>query len=183
MKSAVKKLYNSLYGEHPRARRVLLDHSRAVRDLACRAAGTRGLDMDLVQTGAMLHDIGIIRTHAPAIGCMGEAPYLMHGVIGQKILQDAGLNAEGEIALRHVGVAITAEEIRAANLPLPAIDMQPRTAEEECIAWADTYFSKRPEYLIHPKPTTVVEAEIARFGTRPLAVFRRWEERFGPVPL
>jgi len=33
--------------------------------------------------GSMLHDIGIIKTNAPEIGCHGKQPYICHTYLGR----------------------------------------------------------------------------------------------------
>ncbi|MEZ5195228.1 MAG: HD domain-containing protein [Bacteroidales bacterium] len=44
------------------------------------------LDMDYIIKGSMLHDIGIIKTNAPEIGCYGKLPYIAHTYPGRKFL-------------------------------------------------------------------------------------------------
>ena len=68
----------------------------------------------------MLHDIGIIKTRAPAIGCTGDSPYICHGYLGREMLDRFGLDPSyGLVAERHTGAGITLDNILAADLPLP----------------------------------------------------------------
>lgn len=161
---------------------LLLDHSRRVRDKALAVAAQldeTGLDMVFIEQGAMLHDIGIFRTNAASIHCVGDQPYLRHGIIGRKLLEDHGLDRLALVCERHVGVGITQKEIATHNLPLPARDMTPQTLEEIVICYADKFFSKtngRQER----SPEEVV-AQLARYGEEKAAVFQSWHARFDAI--
>ncbi len=128
---------------------LLTDHSRQVADKAMAIASGLphlSLDKEFIERAAMLHDIGIIKTHAPAIGCRGDKPYICHGVLGREMLDSLGLApAFGLVAERHTGAGITLDNILAAGLPLPPREMVPLTDEEKIICCADKYFSKSPE--------------------------------------
>lgn len=141
------------YPEDTALRRLLLEHCGQVRDKALailRNPAGDGLEIDagLVADGAMLHDIGIGRCHAPGILCEGAEPYLRHGVIGAEMLRGYGrkygldLEACARICERHTGTGITAEEIRMQKLPLPERDYLPETPEEKLICLADKFYSK-----------------------------------------
>ena len=108
-------------------RRLLLHHSgqvcRRALDIARRHPELHA-DLRLVEAGAMLHDIGIYLTHAPGIHCHGSAPYLMHGSLGARILRAEGHEALARICERHTGTGLRAADIRALQLPLPAVEKQ-----------------------------------------------------------
>ena len=136
-----------------------------------------GLEIDagLVAGGAMLHDIGIGRCHAPGILCEGTEPYICHGVIGAEMLREYGrrhglnLEAYARICERHTGTGITAEEIRNQKLPVPERDYLPETPEEKLICLADKFFSKSGS--MQEKPFDRVRASMAKFGPESLARF------------
>lgn len=156
-------------------RRLLLLHSgqvcRRALDIA-RRHPELGADLALVEAGAMLHDIGIYLTSAPAIHCHGTAPYLMHGPLGAQLLRAEGHEALARICERHTGTGLTAADIRRLELPLPAVDLLPETPEEHIICYADLFHSKsHPLRFLTPSE---VEARVARFGTVGLRTFRRW---------
>ncbi len=73
---------------------ILVQHSSLVANKALALA--RNLshlnpDMDFIYEAAMLHDIGIIMTRTPELGCTGALPYICHGYAGRAILERAGL--------------------------------------------------------------------------------------------
>ena len=129
--------------------RILVDHSRKVRDKALAIAGSLEAlnpDLSFIASAAMLHDIGIFLTRAKSIGCNGSHPYVCHGYLGRELLDKEGLpEAYGLVCERHTGAGITKENIIANHLPLPHRDMVPLSLEEKIICCADKYFSKSPK--------------------------------------
>jgi uncharacterized protein len=160
---------------------LYLPHAAMVTAKAVRAARRLGLPREseaFIEEAALLHDIGVVRTNEPRLGCHGQAPYLQHGVLGREILEAEGLPRHGLVAERHIGVGLSREEILANELPLPARDFHPQSVEERIIAWADLYFSKKPEELWMEKPAGRVYAEMARFGEDKAAIFEAWRREF-----
>jgi uncharacterized protein len=90
----------------------------------------------------MLHDIGIFKCNAPSIYCIGDLPYILHGIEGRKILELENMPRHALVCERHTGSGITKEQIIQDNLPLPHRDMLPTTDEEALICYADKFFSK-----------------------------------------
>lgn len=88
----MKEIIEYYYPEDGQLRRSLISHSENVRKKALAIAESSGLDLDLklVSEGALLHDIGIFKCHAPGIFCTGNAPYITHGIIGAKLLREIG---------------------------------------------------------------------------------------------
>lgn len=131
-------------------RQLLLLHSNQVREKALRILETSGMTLDrrVVVAGAMLHDIGIGMCHAPKILCVGQEPYIAHGVIGGRMLRQYGekyridLEPLARICERHTGSGLTVEDIRRQNLPIPEHNFLPETPEEKLICLADKFFSK-----------------------------------------
>lgn len=178
MSENVDRLYRKWYDSHKKALGFLKAHSRAVANFAVPIAKELGLDAHFVYEGALLHDIGIVKTNAPSIGCTGVDPYICHGIHGAEMVIEAGMEQYASVCTNHVGVAITKEEIQSQGLPLPAVDMIPQSDEEILIAYTDKLFSKRPEYLTTPKPIDVVLSELSKFGERPVSIFKEWHEKF-----
>ncbi len=103
----------------------VIAHCRAVRDLALTYASDPLADRDLVEAGALLHDIGRGVTHD-----------LCHAEAGGAICRSFGLD-EAIVAIveRHIGAGLTADECALLNL-VPR-DCVPRTLEEKIVAHAD----------------------------------------------
>ena len=162
--------------------RVLLNHGREVAELATavamRLSRSREVDVGLVNEAAWLHDIGIGLTKTPRLGCSGTAPYLAHGVLGAKLLRAAGLPRHALVCERHIGVGLSITDIDRQQLPLPRRDMCPQSVEEEIVAYADLFYSKRPDGLGGPRSADEVRTKLSRFGADKVAVFERWHARF-----
>ncbi|MGD8701896.1 MAG: HDIG domain-containing protein [Desulfosarcina sp.] len=120
-------------------------------------------DREFVFQAAMLHDIGIGRTHCPELGCMGALPYVCHGVEGRAIMDQMGLHRHGMVCERHVGVGIRAIEALRRKLPLPVRDMVPRSVEERLICYADKFFSKTDNGS-HVKTVDEITAGLTRYS-------------------
>ncbi|MDI6903910.1 MAG: TIGR00295 family protein [Candidatus Bathyarchaeia archaeon] len=110
--------------------RNVVNHCEAVAELAAEigeACKERGLDVDLelVEIGALLHDIGRSKTHS-----------VHHAVVGAEIAKSLGL-PEPIISIikRHVGGGITAKE--AKRLGWPKDVYIPETLEEKIVSYAD----------------------------------------------
>ncbi len=108
----------------------VINHCKAVTKLALETATAlreRGLkiDFELVEIGALLHDIGRSKTHT-----------VHHAVVGAEIAKSAGLpDSVISIIKRHVGGGITASE--AKKLGWPEDVYVPITLEEKTVSYAD----------------------------------------------
>jgi len=159
---------------------LLIDHSRQVADKAMAiASGLPSPDMDFIERAAMLHDIGIIKTRSPAIGCTGDKPYICHGFLGREMLDSLGLDpAYGLVAERHTGAGITLDNILKSNLPLPHRDMVPLTSEEIIICCADNFFSKSPQKRGRIMTRQRIVEELEKIDPGHARRFSRWAESF-----
>ena len=121
---------------------ILLRHSADVAEKAAQIAERHPelhLDQRFVYEAAMLHDIGIFRTHAPEIFCLGTEPYIKHGILGRELLDGMGLPRHALVCERHTGAGISAFDIREQQLPLPPRDMLPISIEEKLVCYADKF--------------------------------------------
>ncbi|HCY84991.1 MAG TPA: phosphohydrolase [Desulfobacteraceae bacterium] len=159
---------------------ILVDHSRQVADKSLAIARTvphLSPDLAFIEKAAMLHDVGIFKTRAAAIGCDGPHPYICHGYLGREILDAEGLpQAYGLVAERHTGAGITLDNIRTAGLPLPERDMVPVTVEEKIICCADKYFSKSPKNKNKVMTRDSIIKELARINKGHARRFSQWAE-------
>ena len=109
----------------------VVNHCRAVAKLALETAESlkrKGLDVDveLVEVGALLHDIGRSRTHS-----------VHHVIEGIAIARQAGLpDSVVAIIRRHVGGGISVDEAKALGWP-NGDSYVPVTLEEKIVSYAD----------------------------------------------
>ena len=89
-------LIDKYYADNPRLRELLWIHSRQVADRCLKIAALHpelDLDKAFLEEAALLHDIGILHTHAPGILCTGDAPYICHGYLGAEMLRAEGFRS------------------------------------------------------------------------------------------
>ena len=178
--TGIYDLIYSVYENNEEVLEYLIPHVESVAKLAVKIAKKhKKADVDFVERSALLHDIGIFKTHAPKIKCFGEAPYIQHGIFGKAILENYGFTREAIVAQTHIGVGITAKHIIENNLPLPPIDMFPTTLEEKIVSYADLFYSKKPGRLTTPKTIEEVKASVKRYGGDSYEIFKKWYKKFG----
>jgi uncharacterized protein len=108
----------------------VIAHCKAVSALAvkfaeaCKHKGI-GVNVKLVEVGALLHDIGRSKTHG-----------IYHAIVGVKLAKSFNLpNSILSIIECHIGGGISADE--AKKLGLPEKNYFPVTLEEKLVAYAD----------------------------------------------
>ncbi len=169
------------YQPGTRTYNILVQHGKQVADKAVSAAKNvphLNPDLKFIREAAMLHDIGIFLTHTPELGCTGEYPYVCHGYLGREILERKGLPEHGLVCERHVGVGITAEEIKRHNLPLPEYDMVPISIEEQVICFADKFFSKNGHLIVNEESVEDILCRLERYGSNKVMIFQSWVRLF-----
>ena len=112
----------------------VIDHSVAVCKKAFEIAQNfPQANLELIEKGALLHDIGRSRTHG-----------IKHAVAGVEIAREYGYSEDVlNIIERHIGAGITKEE--AKNLGLFEKSYVPETLEEKIVAHADNLISGTEE--------------------------------------
>lgn len=174
-----REIIEKYYPEDDSLRQLLLHHSRQVADLClelCDSHPELCLDRQFVEEAAMLHDIGIRWCNAPGIFCLGDQPYLCHGLIGGRVLREEGFPRHARVCERHTGAGITQEQIVKRQLPLPLADYLPETLEEQLVCYADKFFSKS-----HPDRVKTVEQAVKSlepFGMDGVERFLTWNRMF-----
>lgn len=138
-------------------------------------------DCEFIEEAAMLHDIGMLRTQTPSLGCAGKYPYLFHGILGREMLEEQGLFRHAMVCERHVGVGIGIAEIREYALGLPERDMVPVTLEEQIICYADKFFSKNAVKSGREKTVDEIVFGLAPYGKDKVKRFLDWGEMFNPI--
>lgn len=138
--------------------------------------------MLFIEEAAMLQDIGIFMTDAPHLGCHGDFPYIAHGYLGRQILEDEGYPLHALVCERHMGVGLTAAEVKDRNLPIPVRNMVPITLEEQIICFADKLFPVSPEKMLTVQSLEEAREDIKVYGPAKLRTFDRWACMFQEAP-
>jgi len=139
----------------------VVGHCEAVSALAVKIAKKCRANVNLVEIGGLLHDLGRCRSHT-----------ISHAVEGAKLATALKLPEDiVKIIERHIGAGITSKG--AERLGLPKKDYTPKTLEEKIVAHADNLMSGTAR-------TTIEEAvaDLARKGEHEVAlkVLRLHEE-------
>jgi len=110
--------------------RKVIEHCKAVATIATQIAKAckkkkLKVNIQLVEIGALLHDIGRSKTHS-----------VDHTVVGMEIAESLGLpDTVVSIIGRHVGGGISTDE--AKKLGWPVKNYLPQTLEEKIVTYAD----------------------------------------------
>jgi uncharacterized protein len=118
-----------LLQQHGCSKRVIA-HCLAVEKLASETAtklAAKGfqVDLQLVQAGAILHDLGRCQNHT-----------VNHAIVGAQLAKEAGLPVEiVNIIKRHVGGGISLQEAKAFGWPEDVY--KPTSLEEKIVSYAD----------------------------------------------
>ena len=119
-------------------RRHSLKVSEKALDLAEKITKTN-INLELVEIGALLHDIGRAKTHG-----------FKHGIIGGKILRERGFPKElARICETHILGGLDKED--ANNVGLPQKDYIPQTLEEKIICLSDKLIAGTKEVTIEER--------------------------------
>jgi uncharacterized protein len=142
-----------------------------------------GLDADreLVRAGCLLHDIGVYRLFDDA-GRLDQAGYVRHGLLGHRLLREAGLpEALCRFASRHTGAGISRADVLAQRLPLPPADYLAETGEERLVMYADKFHSKTDPPAF--RTAAACADGLRRFGDEKALAFQAMRDAFGDPDL
>lgn len=125
--------------------RNILQHTSAVSQLTTRIGKSIQqvpVDLEVVEIGAILHDVGRCKTHG-----------LEHAMAGGEILRAEGFDARlARIAETHVLGGLTkADTIQAGLPPRYQHDYLPTTVEEKIVCYADKRYSGRRKVTIQQR--------------------------------
>jgi uncharacterized protein len=164
---------------------MVYEHSRLVAGKALTVAVSKGLEgsqLKFIEEAALLHDIGVVGTNSPRLGCRGMAPYICHGILGREILEKEGYPEHGLICERHIGVGLTVEDIILQDLPLPQREMVPLTVTQRIVCFSDLFYTKKPDRIDHEMTPDEVRNGLSRFGENKVRIFDAWLSEFLPEP-
>lgn len=169
------EIIDKYYPENTQQRQILMIHSLSVSQKALRIIDAHPelhVNRTFVKEAALLHDIGIFLTDAPAIDCHGEHPYITHGYLGAELLEKEGFPRHALVCERHTGAGLSLQDIIDQQLPVPHREMLPVTLEEQLVCFADKFFSKT--HLDEEKSVEKARQSIAKYGEEGLSRFDRW---------
>jgi uncharacterized protein len=175
-----EEIIDKYYEGQEELKELLLMHSRQVADKAMEVLDLHPeieADRTFVYEAAMLHDIGVLKTDAPGIGCHGKHPYICHGMLGAEMLRAESLPKHARVAERHTGTGLTKATILSQGLPLPADDFSPETIEEQIVCFADKFFSK-VKYLHKSRTFEQVVESMARISPESEEKVKEWAKLF-----
>lgn len=170
--SDINWIFKKYYGDNPQLMRIVSIHSEKVAEKALEICEKKNLPLDPkdIYCAALLHDIGVVKCNAPEIFAFGTLPYIQHGIEGKKILEKHGLFKYASVCLTHTGAGLTSKEIKDKNLPLPPIDMLPKTLLDKLICYADKFYSKGKN-LTHEKSFEEICDQMKKYGNDSLKRF------------
>jgi len=123
------------------------------------------VDMELLEIGGYLHDIGRSVTHD-----------VSHAVESARIIKGLGFSDPViRLVERHVGAGVTAEE--AEGLGLPKKDYIPETLEEKILAYADKFLESELHFNTVNGEQIVERIDIECDSIEP--TMKRFRKKFG----
>lgn len=173
------EIINKYYPKDNQLKHILVIHSKAVADKAMSIVDAHpelNADRAFVFEAAMLHDIGIYMTNAPALLCWGDYPYICHGYLGADLMRREGFPRHALVCERHTGAGLSLEDILAQNLPIPHREMLPVSIEEQIVCFADKFFSKT--HLNEEKTIEKARRSLLKYGESGARRFDKWCELF-----
>jgi len=124
------------------------------------------VDLELLEIGGYLHDIGRSVTHG-----------VSHAVESARIIKGLGFSDSViKLVERHVGAGITAEE--AEKLGLPKKDYIPETIEEKILSYADKFLESELHFRT-VNGEQIVERRDVEYDSIE-ATLNRFRKKFGP---
>jgi uncharacterized protein (TIGR00295 family) len=145
----------------------VINHCEAVRKVAVRIAKKAHANIQLVEAGALLHDIGRSKTQG-----------ILHGVEGAKIATELDLPLSiVNIIERHLGAGIPIED--AATLGLPPKDYMPITLEEKIVAHADNLIDNDRKHPIEIEVEKALKKGNTKHAERLMELHRELSQRCG----
>ena len=151
--------------------KLLILHSNQVAELS------KQFSQRLIDNHVPVYIDFVVDTNAPGIYCNGTEPYICHGVLGRKMLDEMGLFRHALVCERHTGTGLSLKDIEERNLPLPHRDLLPLSIEEKIVCFADKFYSKsHPEAI---RSVEIARSKLIKFGGDTVARFDDMLALFG----
>ena len=147
---------------------ILIEHSKAVAELAKEIAELiMDANIELVEAGALLHDLGRIKTQG-----------IDHGIVGAEMAKELALPEEIQhIIENHIGGGITEED--AKKLGLPQKNYVPSTLEEKIVSHADNLIDGTVRRTVESYIRKLVDEDKLKVARRVISLHNRLSEAAG----
>lgn len=159
-------------------------HSNIIADVAIdlldrSTFNTSELNREYVIQACLLHEIGVYV-------CGGfdwipnqpiyARPYIQHGIAGAWILKQEGYSAPiVQAAYLHIGVGLSAEDIRTHGIELPQHDFFAQSTFQRFITYVSKFHSKAPKFRTNQE----IRDSLAVFSPQKAEMFAALEAEFG----
>lgn len=149
-KQKIERLHHK-YAPNDKVYDLVYGHCQVVCEIALWCANnikddTR-VDLDLLQSAALLHDIGTYILFDNEGKVANNRMYPQHAILGAKIVADEGIDIRiSKIIETHILLGLTKQEIIDTPWVLPARNYEPDTVEGELLCYADRFHSKHPTF-------------------------------------
>ena len=168
------------YAPNDKVFNLVYEHCQIVSEIALWCSDNISdeivVNKQLLQTAALLHDIGTYVFFDEDGHVSNERLYPQHAILGSKILEDEGLDKQVyDMVATHILLGLTKQEIIDTPWYLPEHDYEPKTIEGELLCYADRYHSKRPSFNAFD---TFLD-RLKRSLPLQAAKFELWSKRFG----
>jgi len=138
------------YASSDRAFELVYTHCEIVCRIALDTAKRNNLsvDIEILKTAAMLHDIGTYALYIDELDTFQKAGYMQHALLGAALLQEEGLPDSVTSAVKtHILMGLSAEEVKKhRDGRHPYIDLTAKSIEAELLCYADRFHSKDPVF-------------------------------------
>jgi len=175
-------LLHKKYAPNKDALNQVWNHCHIIRRISLQvAANYYPTNIELIEAGALLHDIGVYSLYKD--GVLDGSNYITHGILGYELLKKEGFDEKiCRFAMLHTGVGITKVEIEQNKLPLPARDYIAETDEEKIVMYADKFHSKSEPPMFNS--VKWYEDHLRhKFGRHKVELFQMLVEEFGAPDL
>ncbi len=125
-------------------------HCQIVAEIAewCVGNINEKVDVELLKTAALLHDIGSYPFLAAwEVRDDYRKFYALHAFLGSKILEDEGYDKKiCTMVQNHVLMGLTKDEINKIDFRMPVINLEADSIEGRLLCYADRFHSKKPVF-------------------------------------
>lgn len=176
-KEEIERLHRK-YAPNDLVYSLVYGHCQIVAEVAvwCACNINKKLNVGLLETAALLHDIGTYVFFDDNGKNTNDRLYPQHAILGYKILIDEGVDARVcDIVSTHVLLGLSKKEIMEGHWPLPARDYEPKTLEGRLLCYADRFHSKHPTFNDFDNFSQRLEKDLPLQAKK----FREWSKLFG----